>query len=325
METDKIPANAPLPEQLPVTFFAFLDKDFKAEVTAAEIAALGIPVENIILLMMGAMKRSPRKDVLSVEEELSAFTHKEYYVVKTPREGIYDMLPEGLFHRLSAHRTANTVSEIAASIRKRKEEEQHARRFFIPFESAINHLRVEMAFYENRFDQRTNYDDLASVFSGYWEIFKYLDARQTDIILHLIPILHDVRDNHPVIETIMNEVFLLPVRLTLRQQAVMRQETPLFSMLGDSTLGADLTTGNEWFNNGEDEILISIGPVTNAVFEDFRQGGNRHRILELLTDYLLPVHLDIVTAFNLQQEDRFTQFAAGNQHLNSVLGVDTYL
>src|SRR4028118_650953 len=96
------------PEELPVTHFANLGKDFRAEVTAAEIAELGTQADRILILMIGAMKRPHQMDIVSIEEELSKHDHKEYVIVKTPREGIYDMLPEGLFHHPSSHKSTKT-------------------------------------------------------------------------------------------------------------------------------------------------------------------------------------------------------------------------
>jgi hypothetical protein len=61
---------------------------------------------------------------------------------------------------------------------------------------------MEMALHENKLDKRIHYDNLLRIFSDHWEIFEYLDARQSDIFLNLIPILHDLRDDHPVIKTI---------------------------------------------------------------------------------------------------------------------------
>src|SRR5947209_7624350 len=120
-------------EALPLTSFGNWFDDFKAEVTAAEMVELGIPDDQVIILLLGAMKRSARKDIQSIEEELSVYDRKEYVVIKTPKEGIYDMLPEGLFHHPSAHKSAKSEKEIIKIIKQRKEEEQNARKFFIPF------------------------------------------------------------------------------------------------------------------------------------------------------------------------------------------------
>lgn len=310
---------------LPLTHFSNLQKDFKAEVTAAEMIELGVPADRIVILLLGAAKRSMRRDVQSIEEESSAYDHGDYVVIKTPKEGLYDMLPEGLFHHPSAHKTSATVKEISKAIKRRKEEEEQARKFFIPFEAAINHLRTQTAFYENRLDKRSQYDDLVNNFTSHWEIFEQLDARQANLFLHLIPILHDLRDDHPAVQLILEMMLELPVKLRLRSQPPLHPAEPILSVMGDSVLGVNLTTGNEVYDEGADEILITIGPVSSGVFQQFMPGGKKEKLLEILIDHLLPVHVDVVTDFELGSEDRITRLADEEGILNSVLGTDTYL
>ena len=312
-------------EELPSAFFDSLDNDFKAEVTAAEMIEQGAPEDRILIQFLGAMKRSFRKDVEAIEEELSEYNDKEYVVVKTPKEGFYDMLPEGLFHHPSSNKSSNTEKEIIKAIKQRKEEERNARKFFLPFEATINFLRIQMASYENRLDKRTHYDELVNIFRDGWEIFQYLDTKQADLFLHLIPILHDLRNNHPVIETIMEMMFGLPAEISLRSQLPQHPANPISSKMGDSILGVNLTASNTSFDEGTDEILINIGPMTNEVFQEFMPEGSKHNILELLCDYLLPVHIDVVTEFKLFEGERTIRFDDGINHLNSVLGGDTYL
>lgn len=307
------------------TLLGNLEKDFKAEVTAAEMMELGIPPDRIVVLMLGGMKRSLRKDVQSIEEDLFSYDHSEYVVIKTPKEGFYDMLPEGLFHHPSAHKTAQTAKEIIKIIKQRKEEELQARRFFIPFEVTINHLRMQLASYENQLDKRTRYDALISLFTEHWEIFQYLDERQANLFLHLIPILHDIRDNHPVCQTVLEMMLQLPVNVQLQTQMPQLRAEPILSTMGNSLLGVDLTTGNELYDEGVDEILVKIGPVTAEVLQQFVPGGIRQKLLEALLDHLIPVHLDVVTEFELRRESRTMKFAEGEDYLNSVLGADTFL
>ncbi len=312
--------------ELPHTFLSQFEKDFKAEVTAAEMVEHGTPADRILILMIGAMKRSFRKDVEAIGEELSDYDHKEYTIVKTPREGIYDMLPEGLFHHPTAHKSAKTEAEIIKTIKQRREEERNARKFFVPFEATTNYLRMQMALYENRLDKRSHYDEMVNIFADHWEIFQYLDARQANIFLHLIPILYDIRDDLPVIETILEMIFILPVKITLRNQMPLHHDAPIVSTLGaDSKLGISLTTGNTHYNEGVDEILIKVGPLQKKVFDEFMPGGRKNKMLELLCDYLLPAHIDTVTEFELDQSQKVARLADKQSDFNSVLGADTYL
>jgi type VI secretion system protein ImpH len=312
-------------DQFTSMLLSCLDDDFKAEVVAAEMAEHGIDHDRILVMMLGALKRTHSKDVSSIDEEISNYNHKEYIVVKTPREGIYDMLPQGLFHRPAMLKPGQTETDLIKSIKQRKKEEADARKFFLPFEAAINYLRMQMVLYENRLDKRSHYNDLVNIFADHWEIFKYFHARQANIFLHLIPIIHDVRDDYPVIQTIFEMLLLLPVKIELRRQQPFHPAEPYLSKMGDSLLGVNLTTGNELFDEGADEILISIGPMPKDVRHEFMPGARNYNMLQLLKDYFLPVHLDVVTEYVMDEGDRVMRLMDEESAFNAVLGEDTYL
>ncbi len=302
-----------------------VDTDFKAEVVAAEMINNAVPAEKIMILMLGPMKRSFRKDVEAVSEEISDHNNKEYTIITTHKEGFYDMLPEGLFHYPSMPKSATTHSEIIENMKKHRVEERNARRFFLPYEAAINHLRIQMALYESRLDKGSHHNDLVDLFKSYWEIFKYLDTRQSDIFLQILPLIHDIRDDYKVAATIFEMILSFPISITSRNQGPVKSATPVFSSLNDTRLGINFTTGNAVYDMGEDEIIISIGPMDNKQLKQFMPGTKNSKILEALCDYLLPVHVDITTDFELNGADKSMRLADGENDFNSTVGLSTYL
>lgn len=306
------------------TLLCNFNQDFKAETIAAEIAEQGTDQEQILILMLGALKRTFSHDVKSVETELLE-DHKEYVVLKAGREGIYDMLPEGLFHHPTAHKSARSEKEIIATMKRRREEEVNARKFFVPFEATINYLRIQMALHENRLDKRAHYDDLVELFASHWEIFQHLNANQSNIFLHLIPIIHDIRDDHAKIRQIMEMMFLTRVDISLRKQQSLQPDDPLSSRVAEALLGVDLTTGNVCFDDGADELLLAIGPMEASLYREFMPERKNSKILQLLCDYLLPVQTDIITKFDLIEKDKQARLADAYSDYNSILGQDTVL
>ena len=302
-----------------------LETDFKAEVVAAEMADNGVNPEQIMILLLGPHKRTYCKDVESVTEETSDYNHKEYTIVKTHKEGIYDMLPEGLFHATATPKSVTTEKEVIKFIKQQRIEEQNARRFFLPYEAAINHLRVQMALYESRLDKGAHHNELVNIFSDHWEIFKYLDTKQSNIFLQLLPLIHDIRDDYPIAETIFELIFLLPVKITSRPQQSFKSDTPIYSTLADAMLGINFTTGNDVYFTGEEEINVTVGPVSNMQLKQFAPGTRNSKILELLCDYLLPVHMETFVEFELSNPDKTTRLADKDNDYNSTLGLSTYL
>jgi len=302
-----------------------LDTDFKAEVIAAELINNGVPAEQIMILLLGSMKRSFRKDVDSVTEEISDFNNKEYTLITTHKEGIYDMLPEGLFHSPALPKSVTTQKEILNHIKKHQVEERNARRFFLPYEAAINHMRIQMALYESRLDKGAHHNELVDVFKGYWEIFKWLDTNQSNIFLQVIPLIHDIRDDYDAAAAVFELLFSLPVKITSQHKAPERSDAAFSAVLNDTTLGVNFSTGNTFFDTGEDEIIVTVGPIDNGQLRQFMPGEWNYKILHLLCDYLLPVHLDISTEFELVAKDKNTRLADKEHSFNSILGLSTYL
>lgn len=301
------------------------DTDLRAEVIAAELIENDVPAEQIMIVQLGSRKRAFRKDVDSVTDELSDYHNKPYTHIATHKEGIYDMLPEAMFHSPTIPKSARNPKEIAQIIKQHRAEERNARRFFLPFEAAISHLRIQMALYEGRLDKGAHHNELVDVFKGYWEIFKYLNTEQSNIFLQVLPWIHDLRDDHTAAAEIFQQILSLPVRIGSRRQRPVHPSQPYFSKMGESKLGIDLTTGNHEYDGGEDEIIVNIGPLTNGQLRKFMPGERDHKVLQLLSDYLLPIHIEVHINYELQSADHSLRLADKSNSFNSTLGLSTYL
>ena len=101
-------------------------------------------------------------------------------------------------------------------------------------------------------------------------------------------------------------------------------ENPMISTMDDCALGVDMTTGNVFFDDGDDEISITMGPMSKAQLNLFMPGTKRSKIFESLCDHLLPVHIDVSTEFELIDADKVCVLADGDNTFNSTMGVSTY-
>lgn len=301
------------------------DTDLRAEVVAAELINNDVPAEQLLIVSLGPLKRSFRKDVAEVKDELSDYNRKEYTLITTHKEGIYDMLPEGLFHAPAIPKSATTQKEIIDSIKRHRVEEANARRLFLPFEAGINYLRIQMALYESRLDKLVHYQELVNIFRPYWKIFDYLGAEQSNIFLRVIPHIHELKDDYEKTAILFEAIFSLPVSISSERRRPLKSNNAAVSGLGNCVLGIDMSTGNMAFDDGEDEIKISIGPMSSDNMNSFSPGHRNEVLLEMLIDYFLPVHLDISTAFLLAEDAREAYTFNGTDVQNVVLGVDTYL
>lgn len=302
-----------------------LDTDFKAEVIAAEMIENKVPAEEIIVISLGPSKRSFRRDVDAVSHETSDYNNKEYTHITTHKEGLYDMLPEGLFHSPTLPKSATSQKEIIDAIKIHQSEERNARRFFLPYEAVINDLRIQMALYESKLDKGARHNELVDIFKNYWEIFKYLDTNQSNIFLKILPLIHDLREDYDIAKTIFELLLLTPVAIIVQLQRPLICDTSMFPGLDDVRLGVNFITASRVYDSYENEIIVRIGPLANAQLKEFSPGSGKRKILDLLCDYFFPVHLDVSIEFDLSDSDKVLMLADGVNDFNATIGFDTYL
>ena len=89
------------------------------------------------------------------------------------RKGIYDFLPEGLFHPPSLGTQKSGIKEVIEQIRKQKRNEIDARNFFQPFELESFYLLLNAYNKENEFQITENSESLL-IASGILAVIGYV-------------------------------------------------------------------------------------------------------------------------------------------------------
>lgn len=303
--------------------------DFRAEVVAAEMIENNTPIDQVLIIPLGAFSRPQNKDVEGIDEEVSEYDKKEYTLIKTHKEGLYDKLPEGLFHSPISYASDKTEQQVIEAIKRHRLEEKAARKFFLPFDVSLNNVRVQITLYENQLDKKFHFNQLVNIFAPYWEIFQFLDVTQANIFLQFLPIINRMRDDWRAIETFFEFIFSAPAKLKMRNQRKQiktDEDSTVYCAVGQGTLGVDLTTG-DYIEGGEFvEMVIAFGPLSAKQVSDFTGGAGQEKIVYLLCDYLLPADLDFVIEYELAKSDRvFCLPEKGEAANNCEMGVSSYL
>jgi type VI secretion system protein ImpH len=79
------------------------------------------------------------------------------------------------------------------------------------------------------------------------------------------------------------------------------------------------------YDGGEDEVVVAVGPINNEQLKQFMPGTKNSKIMKMLCDYLLPVHVDIVTDFELSDTEKSMRLAGKGNDYNATLGLSTYV
>ncbi len=297
------------------------DLDLKACVIAAQLGANGNDSDKVVIVYTGGAKRSFRTDVEGIEEIVGVY-NTDYTFVLTPRDGLYDLLPEGLFHSPGVNTQWKDVKASVLAMKQRREEERNARLFFMPFEAAIQHSYVEMALFENVLYSAAYTDMLKHTFAKLWPVLTYLNNDQVKIFFTALPTLHLMRDDHAKIESFLSAIFKIDIRVSM-SYTLKEMQLEKGASFG-THLGIDSTTAFSKVN-GDPVIILSIGPVDIQTQQNFVNDQAGAHTLEMLTDMLFPAELEVQTNISLHPQNRRLRFASRENSFNSSLGMDTFL
>jgi hypothetical protein len=296
--------------------------DFKAETVAANLIEQGYDPSRILLIREGSFKRGFSKDINEVSLQFSANDLSDYLHIKTNRESIYDILPEGIFHRAVNRKLNPDKEDIVDEIKIHREEEFFARKFFQPFEVELDNLLIDMALFEAKFDKRISNPGYVEIFLFYWPVIKLLKREQAVLFLHTIPIIHKIRNSYADTAEALSLILDVPVHIENVILAVKEASNSFESELGKSKLGIDLILGDT-FNDGVYDIKIRIGPMSALRMKDFLKGELADRILCELCRLFLPGNVFITKEYVLDKED--SVFVLSTGQTSTYLGINAFI
>ncbi|MCH5720992.1 hypothetical protein [Niabella hibiscisoli] len=108
---------------------------FLAEAVFASLEEAGHGASDIKAFNKGGFKKGFSNDVEQVLIEESG--NRVSFEMALNRDGIYDLLPEGLFHQSKGNTRVNSVQDAVEEHKQFKEEEKLARKFFTPLEQLL--------------------------------------------------------------------------------------------------------------------------------------------------------------------------------------------
>lgn len=302
-----------------------IDTDYKAATLAAGIIDQDeINHDHLMILPVGARQRAYSKEIAAISTYQSVFRNREMTLIQVNREGLYDMLPEGLFHKPPASSVMITEEEMVKDIKERREQEKQARLFFAPFEAELNQLRTTVELYENRLDKKTEHDELVNIFLKEWQEFKCFTNKQMIILMHVLPVIHEQRNNLTFISKVLSIMFDADFDLQyqlVHNTAMAAQTARLETKLGSGVLGVNFIAGN--VQEPEEELVLTIGPLNAHQMLTFLPGTPSAQALAVLLDYFIP--LGTTTNSKFVVEPDYQKLVLGPQEDNACLGFTTYL
>lgn len=299
-----------------------LDTDFRAEVVVAGLLKAEQDEDRIVIVRQRGNMRDVSKDVSKTEYVYSDYDLLEYLYIYTNRLGIYDSLPEGIFHQPENSRRLRSTEDVVREIRSQREEEKLARRFFRPFEMAIDQLLVDAQLYEQKFDKAHVYGNLCNILKEQWHILRYMNLRQGILFLRIVPLIAEVLQDYEKMGAVMSIILNCPVCIKEGRKSDKVLPDREKNGLGKFKLGVNFVLGKIVESDNPD-LNIVIGPINTIEMKSFRSNGNNKQILKRLIDMIIPFDRNKNIEYRLSKTD--TKFRLSGKGHATYLGINTRL
>ncbi|MDV3753255.1 hypothetical protein [Elizabethkingia anophelis] len=299
-----------------------LQTDFRVEAVAANILKYYDTQANIYIKRIGLNDRAYLKDIKGITTS-SYDLDEENIIIETYREGIYDYLPEGIFHPPSLGASSTNIDSVVREIRKQKAVEDDARKFFQPFELEFFYTHVSALLKESEFDAENKTNALLEFACELWPVLRKIDQKSAKILVHILPFIHEVRGDKNWIEKFLSAFLNVPVNISFLPNTVEEQDDKEgITALGNARLGVTfIPTGKHM--DGDRNWMINIGTIPYDEIYRYIPGSSFRELLRELYDFFTPVSVKIFENFITEKKDESFVLSIDNE-LNR-LGYSTFL
>lgn len=277
-----------------------LSFDLKAEMLVSVLMEEQSGIPEIRAVFEGQHKRVWSQDIDCATVN-SQEKGDDILYIHLNRDGIYDLLPEALFHGMQPDE-AESGEEMARESRKLKAEEKEARLFFQPFENEIFLMGVQLSMMENHL-YRNIYNELfAGMIPQFWKIKDGLPEKFVTKLKKLLPAAYlvcgDMELTSQCLEYVLNEK--VRVISSVKEPDNIEERTAgsgIGSILGtDSVLGIHAC-------GFISSLTFMIGPVTGHENINLIENGSMERFLDCFYGYFIPFEIDVSTEFVFSAEE----------------------
>lgn len=172
-----------------------LDSNFRSDVVAAGMIDCGIAADKIVILRREGNTRETDKEIVDIEYKQDYEGNgQDVWLIKANRQGIYDLLPEGMFHHVGVKE--NNKEAIIHSFRSQDIQERMIRRFFSLYEAEVEHTRVEIQLAEFRYDRPDKHRTFVDTMSGLWPVIRDMDSRTAMLFIRTVPYIAEIRNSY---------------------------------------------------------------------------------------------------------------------------------
>lgn len=293
--------------------------DIRAEVVAVDLFEKGIDPDQLIVRPVSIFKRRFRKDLASASVQRNNVGLDELHVEIT-RDGVYDVLPEGIFHQPKYKKNERNRTTLISDVKRMRDEEEAARKFFQPMENELFRLRAEVERAERKLFLDLEESKTNDLLINFWDLRDYRSYPTLPFLVRLLPIMYRLAGKLEQINICYELLLGVPVSIAVVNVFDSIETNMDGWKMSKHALGFETVLGTQMMNDLP-SYQIKIGPVPASQIPHFLPAGKMIKYLELLNSCFLMAGYDL--AWEIIPED--PKHVTGEPVTEAYLGVNSYL
>ena len=268
-----------------------LKLDLYVEVVIASLVAEGrLDMNHLYIRPQGTFTRNYEADLAKIEVREDKIDQSVLAYFDITREGLYDMLPEGLFHRNLRKSKNIDTEESVQELKMHQEEEKSARKFFLPLEQMFYQQRIAIEIEEQKSLIGLSEVIVDELITGFWNIPITLSYYQSLCLVYMLPLMHKIVGDLSLTKQCLEILLQVPVELEMiksQPEEIALENNTLGSFaLGDTQVLGDILLSQL------DTIQITLGPLEGSKSLEFIPNGSQRNYFELILSYFIPAELE---------------------------------
>jgi hypothetical protein len=299
--------------------------DIRAEVLLADLILEGLSPADLLIYFNSSFKRGYSKDILKVEKQLINKV-KEILGISLARDGLYDLLPEGIFHA-SPDAAMPSGRGMASDSKKDSKIEEETRKFFLPFENEFFYQRIQLELQERLILEKLNDYSLEDFFLDFWKIDRSLPKELIVKLTAVLPFIRNIVGDFKMTANCLGAILEEEVTFTIQYTSKSYIETPVDRvndgcLLGKTSLGVNSVIGSHSPESCK-LIRFSIGPLKRTGIDPYLENGDITRFIHCFFNYFIP--MEIEAEFEVIMPEELQKFVLGTERTHSIMGYTTVI
>ncbi|MHA7059432.1 hypothetical protein ACWGOQ_0019550 [Aquimarina sp. M1] len=260
-------------------------QSLKAEIFVTEILENSdLDITDIDIFNQSTFSRSYRRDVINFKvDSYSSNTDKLQF--NLARNGLYDTLPEGLFHEPVKSKSNLSYTELH---QKQKKQEKDARSFFAPLENEFFTQKVTIE--QNERKLINEFTNLKTDFLlNFWNLDPEIPRDYSIKLLQLLPYVHKISGEIELTALSLEKIINEKVIIKKKYQTVNKNTNTIAT---DQQLGVDLVLELKETIISYPCWEITVGPVDEKNIDKYVASGVTKKFIAIFCDYFIPMEID---------------------------------